>query len=376
VLRVKDNWSAEAERVDLSTFLNPYSVTMRFSVIIPLFNRPQEIDELLESLTHQTYQEFEVLVVEDGSTERAEAIVEKYSDRLDVTYFFKENSRQGFTRNFGFERAKGDWLVVFDSDCLIPSHYFQSVVDFLVDHPDTDVYGGPDAAAAEFSDLQKAISYSMTSPLTTGGIRGNKRNVGVYHPRSFNMGISRKAWETTGGYRISVKGEDVEFSIRILEHGLKTALITDAFVYHKRRTSFSQFRSQVQFFGRARVNIRKFYPGELKPLHWMPALFLLYCTSILPVWLTMGGIVSPGYRALSVCMAYTAPLIIWSLALLLHAMWRTKSLRIALLALRAGFIQLTSYGWGLLDEYVRVVLFKLHDPTIGEIREVPRPQKH
>ena len=349
---------------------------MRFSVIIPLFNRPQEIDELLESLTHQSYKDFEVLVVEDGSTDRADAIVEKYTGQLDVKYFFKENSRQGFTRNFGFERAKGDWLVVFDSDCLIPAHYFQSVVDFLKAHPETDVYGGPDAAAEEFSNLQKAISYSMTSPLTTGGIRGNKRNVGVYHPRSFNMGISRKAWETTGGYRITVKGEDVEFSIRILEHGLKTALISDAFVYHKRRTSFSQFRAQVQFFGRARVNIRKFYPGELKLLHWMPAAFLLYCISIIPVWFMMGGIVSPGYRALSVCIIYSAPLPIWSLALLLHAWMQTKSLRIALLALRAGFVQLTSYGWGLLDEYLRVVVFKLHDPTIGEIREVPDPQKN
>lgn len=329
---------------------------MLFSIIIPLYNRPQEIDELLESLTHQTFTDFEVLVVEDGSTEKAESIVQSYRDRLNVQYHYKPNSRQGFTRNFGFERAKGDWLVVFDSDCLIPPRYFEHVNSFLKDHPDVDVYGGPDAATASFTRVQKAISYSMTSPFTTGGIRGNKNQIGVYHPRSFNMGISRKAWETTGGYRISVKGEDVEFSIRILKHGLKTALIPDAVVYHKRRTSFRQFRAQVEFFGRARVNIRKFYPGELKPLHWMPTAFLVY-----------------GLGAPWIDSRLMWPLVLWSFALVVHATAQSRSLTIGVMSWWAGIVQLSGYGWGLLDEYVRVVVLKLHDPTIGEIREVPEP---
>ena len=252
---------------------------VRFSVVVPLYNRPEEIRELLESLTLQTVKDFEVLVVEDGSDRDAREIVASFSDRLDVHYFWKENERQGFTRNYGFERAKGDWMVVFDSDCLIPSRYFEHVADFLDRHPDVDVFGGPDAAHSSFTPIQKAISHSMTSFLTTGGIRGGEQQLGTYQPRSFNMGISRRAWEVSGGYRITVKGEDIEFSMRLLAHGLKSALIPDAVVFHKRRTDFGQFRKQVEFFGRARVNIRRFFPGSLKPLHWMPLHGSIFRTS-------------------------------------------------------------------------------------------------
>lgn len=339
---------------------------MKFSIIIPLYNRPQEIDELLASLTLQTHKNFEVLVIEDGSTERADSIVNQYSDRLDIRYFFKENTRQGFTRNYGFERARGEWFVVFDSDCIIPKHYLESVLSFLNEHPTIDAYGGPDAASPEFSRIQKAISYSMTSPFTTGGIRGGKRNLGTYHPRSFNMGISRRAWEITQGYRISVKGEDVEFSIRILDHGLKTALIADAYVYHKRRTSFGQFRSQVEFFGRARLNIRKFYPGELKPIHWMPSLFLAYILACL-----IGCVLLPSHIA-ALC---ALPFALWSAAIVGHATLTNRSLAIGLLAWWAGFCQLSAYGWGLFHEYLQVVILNRRNPTIGEVKEVPLPTR-
>ena len=187
---------------------------MFFSIIIPLYNRPLEIDELLYTLTQQTYLQFEVLVIEDGSKINAKEIVHSYADKLAISYYYKENAGQGFARNFGFEHAKGDYFVVFDSDCLIPIDYLEIVKNYLLKHQ-LDAYGGPDGAHSSFTAVQKAISYSMTSPFTTGGIRGNKKHIGQFHPRSFNMGISREVWERTGGFILTRLGEDIEFSIRI-----------------------------------------------------------------------------------------------------------------------------------------------------------------
>ncbi len=346
-----------------------YFRAVRFSVIVPLYNRPDEIRELLESLTLQSVQDFEVLIVEDGSEEDARDIVLSFSDRLDVQYFWKENERQGFTRNFGFERAKGDWFIVFDSDCIIPPDYFKSVSMYLDLHPEVDVFGGPDAAHPGFTPVQKAISHAMTSPLTTGGIRGGKRTVGAYHPRSFNMGISRKAWEISGGYRITVKGEDIEFSMRLIAHGLNSVLIPDAVVYHKRRTDFKQFRKQVEFFGRARVNIRRFFPGSLKPIHWMPTLFLGYVLSLVPL-LCIALFWKRGWGSMG-ALAPLIPYAVWHLSLGLEALFKTGEWRVALLAPRAARIQLTSYGWGLLSEYMTVVLLGRRDSLMGDVREVP-----
>jgi glycosyltransferase involved in cell wall biosynthesis len=248
---------------------------MFFSIIIPLYNRPQEIDELLKTLTHQTYTQFEVLVIEDGSTNDAKAIVQKYEQLLDVKYFFKPNEGQGFARNYGFERAKGDYFVIFDSDCLIPEDYLEIVKNYLFEHH-LDAYGGPDAAHQSFTPVQKAISYAMTSPFTTGGIRGNKKHIGQFHPRSFNMGVSREVYEKVGGFILTRLGEDIEYSIRIHENGFKIGLIPAAKVFHKRRTSFSQFYKQLHFFGRARINIYKHFPSELKLVHFFPAAFTCF----------------------------------------------------------------------------------------------------
>eukprot|EP01136_Pigoraptor_vietnamica_P039726 Opistho-1_new@10829 len=245
---------------------------MFFSIIIPLYNRPQEIDELLATLTKQTYTQFEVLVIEDGSVNDAKSIVDSYTNLLDIKYFVKANEGQGFTRNYGFERAKGDYFVIFDSDCLIPNDYLEIVTDYLFEHQ-LDAYGGPDAAHESFTPVQKAISYAMTSPFTTGGIRGNKKHVGQFHPRSFNMGVSREVWEKVGGFILTRLGEDIEYSIRIHESGFKIGLIPAAKVYHKRRTSFAQFYKQLHFFGRARINIYKHFPKELKLVHFFPAAF-------------------------------------------------------------------------------------------------------
>src|ERR1700761_3904668 len=247
---------------------------MFFSIIIPLYNRPQEIKELLETLTLQTYKQFDVMVIEDGSTDDAAGIVASFKDKLDITYYVKPNSGQGFTRNYGFERAKGDYFVIFDSDCLIPENYLQIVNDHLTTNW-LDAYGGPDDSHPSFTPVQKAISYSMTSPFTTGGIRGNKKGIGQFHPRSFNMGISRQVWEKAGGFIITRSGEDIEYSIRIHSLGFKIGLIPDAKVYHKRRTNFLQFYKQLHFFGRARINVYKFFPAQLKAVHFFPAMFTL-----------------------------------------------------------------------------------------------------
>ncbi|MBW3544144.1 MAG: glycosyltransferase, partial [Bacteroidetes bacterium] len=198
----------------------------RYSVIIPVYNRPEELDELLESLSRQRFRDFEVLIIEDGSSRSARHIAEKWSSQLNLQYFQKENTGQGFSRNWGFARASGQYLVVFDSDCLIPAHYFEAVEAQLAREP-LDAWGGPDKAHPAFTPLQKAISYSMTSPFTTGGIRGGKKRLGAFHPRSFNMGISRDVWEKTGGYVITRMGEDIEFSIRIHSLGFKTGLVPE-----------------------------------------------------------------------------------------------------------------------------------------------------
>lgn len=313
---------------------------MRFSIIIPVYNRPEELRELLNSLTKQTYTNFEVLVIEDGSSDKADGVVAEFTGQLQIRYFYKENSGQGFTRNYGFERAVGDYFVIFDSDALIPPHYFATVnqrleMDWL------DAYGGPDAAHPDFTPVQKAISYSMTSPFTTGGIRGSKKNLGgTFHPRSFNMGLSRMVWEKIGGYKLSRMGEDIEFAIRIIENGFKTGLISDAFIYHKRRTNFGQFFRQLRFFGRARINISRYYPGELKPVHTFPALFTVFVFSV-PLW----ALVHPVLSGLAI-----GALTLFSALILIDATRKEKSLKVGLLSVVAAFVQLIGYGVGFITE--------------------------
>jgi glycosyltransferase involved in cell wall biosynthesis len=317
---------------------------MYYSVIIPVFNRPDELRELLVSLTKQTYRQFEVLVIEDGSSVKSDRVVADFRDQLAIRYFYKENSGQGFTRNYGFERAKGDYFVIFDSDALVPPHYFAAVTQRLnagPTHPALDAYGGPDAAHPDFTDIQKAISYSMTSPFTTGGIRGSKKNLGgTYHPRSFNMGLSRTVWETIGGYKLSRMGEDIEFAIRIIDNGFQTGLIPDAFIYHKRRTSFGQFFRQLRFFGRARINISRYYPAELKLVHAFPALFTLFVFSI-PIWAWLSSVLF--WLSMSI-------LTLIALLILVDASRKEKSLRVGLLSVVAAFVQLIGYGLGFLSE--------------------------
>jgi glycosyltransferase involved in cell wall biosynthesis len=320
---------------------------MLFSIIIPLYNRPQEIKELLESLTEQTYKQFEVLVIEDGSVNDAAEIVKTFAGTLDIKYFVKPNAGQGFARNYGFERATGDYFVIFDSDCLIPSDYLQIVKDRL-DNDWLDAYGGPDDSHPSFTPVQKAISYSMTSPFTTGGIRGNKKGIGQFHPRSFNMGISREVWEKVGGFILTRSAEDLEYSIRIHSNGFKIGLIPDAKVYHKRRTNFLQFYKQIHFFGRARINLYKFFPNELKAVHFFPAVFVLGL-----IFTVIANIFR--WRIAILADIFLAVLI---LLIFFHAWWKNKSLKVAFLSIIAAFTQLIAYGLGFMQDFWKRVVLK------------------
>lgn len=321
---------------------------MFYSIIIPLYNRPDEIKELLESLQLQTYKNFEVIVVEDGSSVKSEDIVNSFCGKLNVRYYYKEpNSGQGFTRNYGFKLAHGNYFVIFDSDCIIPPDYLANV-ETRLQNDYLDAYGGPDKAHANFTPIQKAINYSMTSYFTTGGIRGRKKHVGKFHPRSFNMGISRAVYEKLGGFIIPYSGEDLEYSIRIINNGYKTGLIENAFVYHKRRTDFVKFFKQLHFFGRARINVYMFFKEELKLIHFFPAVFTVYffmCIAALllvDIW----------------SFLFPLPLITYSLALLTDASIKNQSIKIGFLSLIAAYVQLNAYGIGFITDFIKRILLK------------------
>jgi glycosyltransferase involved in cell wall biosynthesis len=318
---------------------------MFFSLIIPVYNRPQELDELLACIKEQTYTNFEVIVIEDGSVEKAEHIVAKYTKTLNLHYFIKENGGQGFARNYAFERAKGDFFIILDSDALIEPTYLAEVQKGI-ESQKLDLFGGPDKDHTTFTPTQKAISFAMTSLFTTGGIRGKATNVGgQFHPRSFNMGISRKVWEATKGFIITRMGEDIEFSIRCISLGLKSGLIPEAFIYHKRRTSFKQFYHQIHFFGRARINISRFFPKELKWVHFFPACYFIYFWNTLILNVLVPPIGNLMFIGLS----------IYWLAIFIDALKQTKSLKVSLLGLIAANIQLLAYGQGFIEEGIKKI---------------------
>ena len=306
---------------------------MKISFIIPVFNRPGETRELLQSLSLQTSRDFEVIIVEDGSSERSENVVAGFRDQLDIHYFYKENSGPGPSRNYGCEKAAGDYLIFLDSDCIIPEQYVQVVQEGLEINY-TDAFGGPDRAYKDFTKLQKAISFSMTSFFTTGGIRGGTERMGKFHPRSFNMGISRQVYDTTGGFSAMRFGEDVDLSIRILEKGFSTQLIRDAYVYHKRRTNLRQFFKQVYNSGIARINLHLRHPGTLKLVHALPALFIL-------------GFLTLVILAVLVSWIFALPILVHILLLFVSALVNTGNLPIALLSVLTSYIQFFCLRYGL-----------------------------
>jgi glycosyltransferase involved in cell wall biosynthesis len=324
---------------------------VHFSVIIPVYNRPQELDELLSCIQQQDLKDFEVIIIEDGSEISSENIVKSHQSELNISYYVKENGGQGFARNYAFERAKGNFFIILDSDALIEPDYL-SVVNRGIKEGHLDLFGGPDKDHPSSSPIQKAISFSMTSVFTTGGIRGKAKNMGgQFHPRSFNMGISRKVWEATKGFKITRMGEDIEFSIRCISLGFTSGLLPKAYIYHKRRTSFSQFYKQLHFFGRARINIGRFYPKELKWVHFFPLAYLLF------FWNT----VLLNIIDVNLGMYFSGILASYWVLLLIDGLLSTKNIQVACLGLIAANIQLLAYGQGFLEEGLKKITSK--DPS-------------
>ena len=350
---------------------------MKYSIIIPVFNRPDEVDELLQSLTTQTFKDFEVLVVEDGSDIPCEEVVRKYTERMEVRYYVKPNSGPGQTRNYGVQHSQGEYVIVLDSDVVLPSGYLQAIEDkcsmFNVQcSMQIDAFGGPDRAHESFTPVQKAINYSMTSFFTTGGIRGGKKQMDKkFYPRSFNMGIRKSLYEKLGGFSDMRFGEDIDFSIRIYESGANCRLFPEAWVWHKRRTDLKKFYKQVHNSGIARINLTKRHPGTLKLVHLLPMLFTvgtilcliaayLFVTMIVQAYSRMHNATDTA-MALSGAEDFTffshallislSPLLLFSLIIFIDSTIRNKSLWIGLLSICASFIQLFGYGIGFIQAW-------------------------
>ena len=306
---------------------------MKYSFIIPVYNRPDEVDELLDSLTRQTIRDFEVVVVEDGSSVPCKEVVDKYADRLTIHYYNKANSGPGQTRNYGVERANGEYMLILDSDCILPEKYLE-MVEADLQSQKADAFGGPDRAHESFTDVQKAINYAMTSFFTTGGIRGGKKKLDKFYPRSFKMGVRKDVYQALGGFSKMRFGEDIDFSIRIFKGGYQCRLFPEAWVWHKRRTDLKKFFKQVHNSGIARINLYKKYPESLKLVHVLPALFTLGVVFLLLASFLWGGSLSL--------------LFLFALIVFVDASSQNKSLKIGMLAIAASFIQLTGYGTGFL----------------------------
>ena len=332
---------------------------MKYSIIVPVYNRPDEVDELLQSLCEQTVKDFEVLIVEDGSIKTCKDVCDKYANILVLHYYAKDNSGPGQSRNYGAERASGDYLLILDSDVVLPTDYL-AAIDKELQHQQTEAFGGPDAAHPSFTPIQKAISYSMTSFFTTGGIRGGKAKLDKFYPRSFNMGIRRDVYLELGGFTKMRFGEDIDFSYRIVEAGYRPRLFSEAWVWHKRRTDFRKFFRQVYNSGIARINLEKRHPGTMKIVHLLPTVFTIGVISLI--------IISAVGRALMyyvdqdqfywMCFAPWIPIILYSLMILIDSTVKYRSLKVGLLSVPAAFVQLMGYGLGFIESWWKRCVLK------------------
>ena len=330
---------------------------MKYSVIVPVYNRPDEVDELLESLCSQTFKDFEVIIVEDGSQKPCKDVCDKYASILDLHYYLKNNSGPGQSRNYGVERAHGEYVIILDSDVVLPTTYLEATDKSLTSHlsPLTSIvaWGGPDAAHPSFTPVQKAISYSMTSFFTTGGIRGGKAKLDKFYPRSFNMGIRRDVYQQLGGFSKMRFGEDIDFSYRIVEAGYMPRLFPDAWVWHKRRTDFRKFFRQVYNSGIARINLEKRHPGTMKLVHLLPMVFTL-------------GVIGLLLLAPFTCGVSLLPLILYCLLIFVDSSLKNKSLWVGLLSVPAAFVQLMGYGFGFLESWWKRCVLKQDEFTAFE----------
>lgn len=316
---------------------------LEFSFIIPVYNRPEEIDELLASFKAFTSKiDYEIVIVEDGSKNTSKAIIEHYKEHLNISYYYKKNTGPGDSRNFGMHKAKGNYFIILDSDVILPPNYLIEVSKSLKEQY-VDCFGGPDAAHESFNNLQKAIDFSMTSFITTGGIRGRKNSVGKFQPRSFNMGISKEAFLASGGFGQIHPGEDPDLSIRLWDLGFKTKLISGAIVYHKRRISWEKFYQQVHKFGLVRPILNKWHPNTKKITYWFPSLFCIgFLASVLLLFINFKWL-------------FIAYIVYFILAFIL-ALVKTKKIIVALTALIAICIQFLGYGYGFLKSTLAVGL--------------------
>lgn len=328
---------------------------MKYSIIVPVFNRPDEVDELLQSLVGQTLKDFEVVIVEDGSEKPCKDVCDKYAGKIDLKYFMKKNSGPGQSRNYGAERANGEYLIVLDSDVVLPEGYLKAVDDELNREP-SDAFGGPDCAHDSFTETQKAISYSMTSFFTTGGIRGGKKKLDKFYPRSFNMGIRRDVYMRLSGFSKMRFGEDIDFSIRIFKAGCKCRLFPEAWVWHKRRTDMRKFFRQVYNSGIARVNLYKKYPESLKLVHLLPMVFtvgviLLFLVACFGRIMMVYGNPADFYSWYYLVVGALSPILFFSLLIFIDSSIRNKSLPIGFISIGAAFVQLTGYGFGFISAW-------------------------
>lgn len=318
---------------------------MLFSIIVPVYNRPDEIADLIKSLKAQTDMGFELVLVEDGST------IDSLPDDYDATpvrlkYFKKSNEGRSIARNYGLERAEGDYFVFVDSDCILPSDYIEKLRKSLEKTP-ADCFGGPDAAHDSFTDTQKAINYAMTSFLTTGGIRGGKVSMEKFTPRTFNMGFSREVYEKTGGFR-EMFSEDIDMSTRIRLNGFRIMLYPEVSVFHKRRGNLRKFWKQVHVFGQSRITLELLYPGSMKLVHWLPAVFTIGAAALI-----IGSIFLPWLLI---------PLAIYILALWIGGLIETHSLKVASMGVAASMVQLMGYGTGFIKAYfTRIIMGRGRD---------------
>ena len=344
---------------------------MRYSIIVPVFNRPDEVGELLESLAQQTFKDFEVIIVEDGSTKTCKDVCDQFAGILPLHYYFKDNSGPGQSRNYGAERANGDWLIVLDSDVVLPPDYLAATNSTL--YPlsftlDCDAWGGPDAAHPSFTPVQKAISYSMTSFFTTGGIRGGKAKLDKFYPRSYNMGIRRAVYQELGGFSKMRFGEDIDFSYRIVEAGYRTRLIPEAWVWHKRRTDFRKFFRQVYNSGIARINLEKRHPGTMKLVHLLPTVFTVGVIGLVLISavgrLLMYYCGNDQWRWL--CLLPWLPILLYSAIIFIDSSIKNRSLWVGLLSVPAAFVQLMGYGFGFIESWWKRCVLKQDEFTAFE----------
>ena len=326
---------------------------LQLSIIIAVYERQDELTELLSSLTKQTDHNFEIIIVDDGSTTKLETVCAKFNSQLKLHYYYKTNSGPGKSRNYGMAKANGNYFIFLDSDTIIPPTYIQSVKHELSTNY-VDAFGGPDDADDSFTNLQKAITFSMTSFLTTGGIRGGKKQIGKFQPRSFNMGISRKAYEKTGGFADLRVGEDPDLSMRLWENGFETRLFQDSKVIHKRRTSLKKFAKQVYQFGVARPILNQRHPKYVKPTFWFPSLFFL---GTLFAWFTfLIGIFFQEYQ--SILWIPFDLWLIYMILIFLFSYFRFRSVKVAILSIQTTLIQFFNYGYGFLESQFKLNILK------------------